>query len=254
MNRIVWATLVVALSAFAGDKSGTRATAISVPHGPGSVEGLGESFQINLNSGSVSETVPLKLPPGTGGQTPSLALHYDSGQGNGPLGIGWSLGQPAIQLQTERGLPRYDGTDTLLFQGAELVPVAAGVYRLKIEGRFLRVRASADGFEVDQPNGTVLRFGLSADARIESGSSKYAWALEDEIDVFGNRVSYFYEKDGGLPYLSRVEYNRRAGAAQNAVTFEWESRPDALTDYHPTFKTTLARRLKTIRPAPSRPG
>lgn len=244
---LVVAGCLAATAAMAADKSGTRPTAISVPHGPGSVEGLGEAFQVNLNSGSVSESVPLLLPAGTGGQQPQLALRYDSGQGNGPVGIGWSLGVPTIQLQTEKGLPRYDGTDTLLLQGAELVPIAADTWRLKNEGAFVRVTRSGTGFEVALPSGAIQRFGTTVDARVELGASVYSWALEDEIDVFGNRISYFYEKDGGLPWLARVEYNRRPGAAQNVVTFAWEQRPDVLTDYRPTFRTTLARRLKSIR-------
>ncbi|MEW6431870.1 MAG: toxin TcdB middle/N-terminal domain-containing protein [Myxococcota bacterium] len=231
----------------AADKSGMRPTAISVPRGPGSIEGLGEAFQVNLNSGSVTESVPLQLPQGTGGQQPQVALRYDSGQGNGPLGIGWSLGLPTIQLQTEKGLPRYDGNDSLLLQGAELVPVAADEWRLKNEGAFVRVRRSGAGFEVALPSGTIQRFGTTPDARVEFGAFVYAWALEDEIDVFGNRISYFYEKDGHLPWLMRIEYNRRPGAAANVVSFTWETRPDVLTDYRPTFRTTMARRLKSIR-------
>jgi hypothetical protein len=66
------------------------------------MEGLGESFEANLNSGSVRETVKIALPPGTAGL--SLALSYDSGQGNGVVGIGWSLGVSTIQVQTEKGL------------------------------------------------------------------------------------------------------------------------------------------------------
>jgi len=36
--------------AFASDKSSTRPNVISVPSGPGSITGLGESFEANLNS------------------------------------------------------------------------------------------------------------------------------------------------------------------------------------------------------------
>ena len=37
---------------FAADKSGVSPTTISLPKGPGSVEGLGESFQPTLNTGT----------------------------------------------------------------------------------------------------------------------------------------------------------------------------------------------------------
>ncbi len=229
------------------DKSGTRPQLINVPKGPGSVSGLGESFQVVLNSGSATESIPLKLPPGTGGMTPQVALVYDSGSGNGELGIGWSLPVASLQLQTEKGLPRYVGSDTWLLSGAELVKLSNGTWRLKNEGRFVRVRQSAEHFEVDLPSGTTQRYGLSAEARIEDSGRVFQLMLEEEIDTFQNRVGYFYEKQGGRPWLVRIEYNRRAGAAQNRVEFEWEARPDVLDDYKPGFKTTLARRLKRIR-------
>lgn len=240
------AALLVSSGVLASDKSGTRPTMLSVPRGPGSVEGLGEAFQVNLNTGSATETIVLKLPPGTGGMTPKLSLAYDSGRGNGAVGLGWGLGLSSIQRQTEKGLPHYDSTDHLLWNGAELAEVSTGVWRLKDEGRFIRVRRSGAGFEVDLPNGTVQRYGMSPESRVEAGAQVAAWYLEDEVDPLGNRIGWFYEKDGALPWLVRVEYNRRPGAAQNVVELRWETRPDALTDYHFGFRTTVARRLSRV--------
>jgi RHS repeat-associated protein len=248
MWRIFWVGSLVACSAMAGDKSGTRPTAISVPHGPGSIEGLGEAFQVNLNAGSVSEAIALKVPPGTAGHAPRLALTYDSGQGNGALGLGWTLGIPMLQLKTEKGLPRYDGSDVLLLQGAELVKVSSGTYRLKNESRFARVRASSEGFEVDLPSGETQRFGISAEARVEAAAGRFAWYLQDELDRFGNRIAYTYVKGrGGVPYLTRIDYNMHAGSAANSVEFTYEARPDVIADYRATFAVTHVQRLTEIR-------
>ncbi|MGH7867140.1 MAG: SpvB/TcaC N-terminal domain-containing protein, partial [Candidatus Dormibacteraceae bacterium] len=71
------------------DKSGVSPRSISLPSGPGSIEGLGESFEPQLNSGTFTYRIPLKLPPVRGG-APSLALAYSSGNGNGLLGQGWT--------------------------------------------------------------------------------------------------------------------------------------------------------------------
>ena len=61
---------------FAADKSGVSPNSISLPKGPGSIEGLGESFQPTLNTGTAKYGLGIKLPPGTAGHQPSLALSY----------------------------------------------------------------------------------------------------------------------------------------------------------------------------------
>src|SRR5688572_23707684 len=89
-------------SATAADKSGVSPTTISVPKGPGSIEGLGESFQPTLNTGTAKYRLGLKLSPGVAGHQPSLSLMYESGGGNGPLGYGWTLPLPYIQRRTDK--------------------------------------------------------------------------------------------------------------------------------------------------------
>ena len=101
----------------AENKSGVAPNVISLPSGPGSIEGLGDSFEPNLNSGAASYRLAVEVPPGRGGFTPELALQYSSGNPNGTLGVGWELNTPFVQRQTEKGLPHYtlwpdgDGVD-----------------------------------------------------------------------------------------------------------------------------------------------
>src|SRR5262245_28265023 len=93
---------------FAADKNGVSPQVISLPSGPGSIQGLGESFQPQLNSGSGSYSVPLKLPTGPAGFAPSLALQYHTGNANGCLGLGWKLSGPTmISRNMDDGLPLY---------------------------------------------------------------------------------------------------------------------------------------------------
>src|SRR5437868_5379739 len=60
------------------------------------------------------------------GLTPPLSLLYDSGSGNGPLGLGWGLSIPSITRKTDKGLPQYDDeheSDVFVLSRAEdLVP------------------------------------------------------------------------------------------------------------------------------------
>src|SRR5689334_432757 len=74
---------------------------ISMPKSGGSIRGLGESFSTNLINGTASVSVPLAITPGRMGFGPKLSLSYDSGAGNGPFGLGWTLGAPAISRRTD---------------------------------------------------------------------------------------------------------------------------------------------------------
>lgn len=73
--------------------------------------------------------------PGRAGVAPSLSMTYGSGNGNGPVGFGWSLGVAFIGRQLERGVPRYRDAptwtpeeDRLIYSdGGELVPIADSV-------------------------------------------------------------------------------------------------------------------------------
>jgi hypothetical protein len=80
---------------------------LSLPKGGGALRGIGEQFGVDSVTGTGSISVPIALSPGRGGFNPELALHYDSGAGNGAFGLGWSLKQPSITRKTDKGLPRY---------------------------------------------------------------------------------------------------------------------------------------------------
>jgi len=96
--------------------------------GGGAIRGIGEKFAANPATGTGSMTVSLSVSPGRSGFGPQLTLSYDSGSGNGPFGLGWTLSLRAITRKAGKGLPRYDdhGTrpDVFMLSGAEdLAPV-----------------------------------------------------------------------------------------------------------------------------------
>jgi hypothetical protein len=102
---------------------------LSLPKGGGAIRGIGEKFAANPVTGTGTMTVPLATSPGRSGFGPQLSLSYDSGAGNGPFGIGWSLSLPAITRKTDKGLPQYrdaEESGVFLLSGSEdLVPLAA---------------------------------------------------------------------------------------------------------------------------------
>src|SRR5688500_6485126 len=103
---LVVAVLLPALSARA--QTGVADDRVSLPDGPGSLRGVGESAAVNANPGLLNYDIALELPPGFPVMTPALSLSYSSGAGSSVLGIGWSLPEPSIERMTRRGLPEYD--------------------------------------------------------------------------------------------------------------------------------------------------
>src|SRR5262250_1494150 len=120
------------------------APSLSLPKGGGAIRGMGEKFAANPVTGTGAMTVPLATSPGRSGFGPQLALSYDSGAGNGPFGLGWSLSLPAITRKTDKGLPQYrdaEESDVYILSGAEdLVPV------LQPDGTRFKDDTSAPGY------------------------------------------------------------------------------------------------------------
>ncbi len=252
--------LVVQWSAPAADKSGVSPTTISVPKGPGSIEGLGESFQPHLNSGTAKYGVKLSVPPGTAGHTPSLSLRYEGGAGNSILGFGWNLPFPYVQRQTDRGIPTYGRHLGFLRDDRfinemkeELVPTADGFYFCENEGAFLRYRQVGEHWEATTPFGTRLQFGLTPQARVRNGTDSFCWLLERQTDTRGNTITYSYvsfpsENNTNEVYLKAIRYGPGAPPWTDFhfVIFHYEDRPDWFEDCRSGFVVRTGKRLKSI--------
>ncbi|MFK8030230.1 MAG: SpvB/TcaC N-terminal domain-containing protein [Gammaproteobacteria bacterium] len=262
------AVFTVGVSAAIPNKSGVSAGAISLPSGPGSIEGLGESFEPNLSTGSARHSIPINVPPGRNGATPRLALSYDSGMGNGVVGTGWQLTSMHIRRQSDKGLPEY-GTgsteDTFVTEsGAELVRVVGGAddlvqtFRLKNEGQFSRYVFFADDnrWQITGKDGVVYAMGLRVDgtdvgARImhpEIENAAYSWHLAEVVDLNGNQILYTYSEDQNQVYCDEIRYGFLGTVSPaHVITFLFEDgRPDPVVDYRSTFRLVTAKRLSGI--------
>ena len=262
MRNYVWAAvaLLATIDATRGnsvaqmaDRSGVRPEVLSLPSGPGSIEGLGESFEPNPNTGTSGYAVPIQVSPGVVGFQPSINLRYSSGGGNSELGIGWSMGLPMVQRSTDDGLPSYDARDSFVLRGMEgrgaedLVRLADGSYRFRIEGAFARGRQRDDGsWEFRSKSGTRFRFGTTETAMIRDGVRVFTWCLTEQEDLRGHVIRYEYTRTAGHPFLSRIVYNDFGDAVRNEVRFTYEDRPDAVTSFLPTFADTITQRLSRI--------
>lgn len=252
MNRIaavsmILATLLSPVAALCANKSAVEPQVLSLPKGPGSIEGLGESFEPQLNTGTATYRVSLAVPPGVNKHQPDLALVYNSGYGNSPLGLGWRLNVPYLQRQTDKGLPAYTDGDTFLHSdGGELVPLGGGLFRLKIEGPFLKFQRAGDGWEVWEKNGVHHYFGTTAASRLDTSKGTFEWRLAKSLDTNGNEIRYFYQKHAGQVYLTEIRYSLNSESVYKSVDFLYEGRTDAFTDYHSRSRILTARRLAAI--------
>ncbi|MGW1545184.1 toxin TcdB middle/N-terminal domain-containing protein [Streptomyces sp. NPDC002309] len=207
-------------------ESATSPQAVTLPKGGADVRGLGGAFVADYNRGTGSYALDLQLPPGVAGFAPHLALAYNSGSSNGAFGLGWSLTLPQIRRNGEVGFLRYDDSDPIVFdEHGELTRLSDGSYRPKVDRLFARIRhTDAGGWQVQDRQGATKRFGLSMDSCIvdsDDPARVLAWALEEEEDLNGNRITYRYIRDSNNLYLAEVRYSIYR------VALEYEPRPDS---------------------------
>ncbi|HVU01415.1 MAG TPA: FG-GAP-like repeat-containing protein [Polyangiaceae bacterium] len=232
--------------------SGVDPSRISLPRGPGSVEGLAMSdLSPSLATGSATHDVPIAVPPGAGSFGPKLSLSYDSAGGITEIGIGWKVsGLPAVRRRTADGLPRFDETDTFEVTGlgasSELLEVSEGVFRPRIEdGSFVRLSRDGDTWEARTKAGVTYRFG-GAGYEESAGDRVAAYLLRDQTDRHDNRVHYEWDTTEGHALPLRVVWSDAAADLRNEVVFQYESRPDTHRRRSSGILETITRRLSSV--------
>ena len=249
----VLALLAMCSPARADKPEGLSPQTLSMPNGPASLKGLGESFAPNIATGTGSYSVPISLPPGL--LVPRVSLVYTGGKGKSEVGVGFRLPVLSIYRTTDKGLPRFEEGDRFAVEGPSLndelvlVDADSGTYRLKNEGAFaLFVRdAAGDSWTVRMPGGETAYLGESGDSRQGNTFGTYRWFIERSGDRVGHGVRYSYFVDERHLYLEEIRYQLHAGAAyRNSVVFEYEQRPDVYTDYTYGRAETVSKRLSAI--------
>lgn len=227
------ATSVGTLQAFTPASAATPALEtmprLELPKGGGAIRGIGETFRVNAVNGTTSLSLPLPASPART-VNPDLNLTYDSGNGAGPFGWGWTHDLPSIRRKTERGLPRYfdnetyDESDVFQLSGREdLVALeAAGRpaveqrdgysirrYAPRIEGSFLRIERwtrldnAEQHWRVTSSGNTTSVFGSDGASRIagrplgQQRERVFAWLLRERFDDRGNRLIIDYKREDG---------------------------------------------------------
>ncbi|MEA3305872.1 MAG: SpvB/TcaC N-terminal domain-containing protein [Candidatus Omnitrophota bacterium] len=221
------------------------------------------SFKTDLATGAATLNIPIVVPPGRKNVQPNIALSYSSGNANGICGVGWAFSVPAIQRSAKKGVPRYDDTDNFVVGGGELVKISEVgdeyEYRAKIESSFTKYLYSGADNEwiAYDKNGTQYHFGSTEASQMVHPTNPnyiFAWYIDRVTDVYGNTMTYTYEKEDNSVYLKYVFYtsNSLCDPALNAdkrIEFVYESaaRPDKIYNRRAGWPSVIKRRLGKIK-------
>lgn len=178
-------------------------------------------FGVSRTSGAATYTIPIWAPPGPKGLQPHIALTYNSQQGNGPVGVGWSLsGLSAIYRCTltfaQDAAPapitltsadRYclDGQRLRLYSGT--YGAVNSTYQTEV-ANFSLVTASSTAtgngpafFTVQTRDGLTYTYGSSANnAQLVASGTAFEWLVSAVSDRAGNtmKILYTVETDGSV--------------------------------------------------------
>lgn len=215
--------------------AGTETPDLSIPVGGGTLRGLAAEVEALEFRGSARLTIPINLPSARGAG-PRLAVTYDSGSGNGPLGAGASIDLPSIGRTTAVGVPTYTDADLITFSETGLLvergswsgdrwnPVERTVtdsdgetwlvreYLPRLQGafplieRWTRLDDRLSHWRVVSADNVESRFGVRPDARIahpDDPTQILEWLIEEVTDPQGNVTRYHYKAEDSEGAASR---------------------------------------------------
>jgi RHS repeat-associated protein len=233
--------------------------------------------------GQFNYDLPLDVPAGVAGMTPRLTLHYRSGDGNGPLGRGWSvqgwtsaitLCQKTIASDGVTAGLAFDGTASLCLDGAKLVQVRVPdgspvEYRTEQDSITRIVAGSQDAafngyeqplaFNVYLENGRTRTYAAVTQTRLAgrstAGTVVPRWLLTQEQDRAGNTIQYVYNivPAGAAEEIlvDHIDYGTiSSSTASRTVQFTYQPKrgTDAnATAYQAGLEADLSQRLYQIQ-------
>jgi RHS repeat-associated protein len=198
-------------------------------------------------TGAGTYTIPIAVPPGTNGVTPSVALVYNSMGGNGIVGMGWSISGLSMISRVPRtiyqdgvaGSVELNGDDRFALDGVRLVAKSGSygadgtVYATESE-TFARITSYNQGgvsgtgwFKVESKDGTVMEYGNSSDARRQDYSNAPAvfWLLKRIKYPDGNYIEFNYT-EGENTRIDQINYTGNSNTGQdpyNKIKFDYFS-------------------------------
>ena len=197
-------------------------------------------------SGAATYTIPIDLPVGRAGMTPSLALTYNSKGGNGLLGMRWSLSGLSSISRTGTTIYHdgeidgvdFDDNDQFILDGKRLIAVnlQETEFRTELEtySKIIAHGTAGNGpqwFEVYTKSGIIMEYGYTSDSRIEASgrTDVLFWHLNRISDRKGNYIDFVYEELFGMGKIKKISYtgNHQTGNGTfYDIVFEYDNRMD----------------------------
>ncbi len=216
------------------------------------------------NTGALSFSIPIKVPPGQGGLQPELSLTYNSNsRQKNWLGVGWSLDMGFIQRSSKKPI-KFNYEDSFAYNGTvDLVKMPGffnqqDYYSARVEGEFSKFQYNGEnsGWVVHKADGEKYYYGTNPASQIEfprdfwSSNAVYKWLLDKIEDANGNTITITYTNDyinNGERYLEQISY----APSGSRIDFITESRTQSSNDTYPVFNNykefNYAELLKEIR-------
>ncbi len=238
------------------------AKAIDVNLAVGAIAG-----EAGVSNGAASYTIPISVPPGTNGVSPSIAVVYNSMTGNGLLGQGWNLASGGSITRVGKNLfhdgvvggVNIDANDRFALDGARMI-VTNGIYGQANSKYTLEVQnfssITAYGISGNGPeyfiavtkDGTIMEYGNSPDSKQESGSGIYVWSLNRVYYKDGNFIDYEYIFNTSHQYLKKISYSFSNNFfTPNVVEFEYMYRDDRISSYIKGLKCEFPFLLEKVK-------
>ncbi len=201
--------------------------------------------------GQASYDIPLIVPPGTRGVSPTLGISYNSSSPDGILGRGWNLrGLSAITRvpkdfyhdNKKAGIALDDLNDVYALDGVRLINTGGNIYRLENEN-FSLVTLSGGFFKVETKDGMTMEYGNITDSPnsqliltnpFNSQNKPLGWYLSKAYDRYGNYILYSYNNQNGEVTIKEISYTGNSNAGilpYNSVKFYYDKRADLTTRY-----------------------
>jgi len=207
--------------------------------------------------GDAQYSIPINLPAGPGGLTPSISINYSSNGGVGTCGYGWNISglssvsrtglryyydnvpiegaRPGMTLTLESAHSgvNLNALDRLSLNGQRLICLDGiseynnngSVYRTELDN-FTKLTCSANSngpnsFVANLKNGTKMYYGGGySSQKITGYNETLRWFVNKTEDVYGNEINYEYQTDNCFNYISKISYG------VNEVSFYYKERID----------------------------